>query len=545
MSAEPSVAYMQHEPRDHYTLEVLLAQHAATTPDKVCYYIDDVALTFGELHSSADTAAGALLGLGVQPGDSVALFADSCPQWLTIWLALPRIGALSVPVNTMFKGEFLAHQLRDAAASVAVVSARLLDRILELLDELPKLHTVLVLGEVADAAAPATSRVRVLSAEVLSSSDGCAITGRAVPLAWNEPASLIYTSGTTGPSKGVMVSQHYLISGAQVVVDAGNWSEPDVLFGAVPLFHGSGLLGLVLPALITGCTSVIDKQFSVSACWDRVRKYGATGMMAVGPMIMMLWSLPESDDDSRLPLQVVLAAPIPAEVHHAIEKRYGVRLTTIYGLTEAQPITVMPVTGPAVPGSAGKASPYFEVRVVDDNDEDVATGVVGEIVCRPTRPHVMFEGYRGREADTLNQMRNLWFHTGDLGRLDAQGYLFFVDRKKDAIRRRGENISSVELERSVTAHPAVQECAALPVPSELGEDDVKIAVILGDAQLTHEELMDHCVAVIPYFALPRYIEFVDRLPRNATGRVQKFLLREQGITPSTWDREAAGYVIQR
>jgi crotonobetaine/carnitine-CoA ligase len=529
----------------HHTLEGLLAQRVWATPDKVCYYLDDTPVTFAQLHNDANAAANSLLKLGVLAGDSVALFADSCAQWLAVWLALPRIGALSVPVNTMFKGDFLAHQLRDAAATVALVSARLLDRVLELVDELPELHTVVVLGEYPDASVPVTSRLRVLSAEVLSGGDEHDVAGGAGPLGWNEPASLMYTSGTTGPSKGVMVSQHYLISGAQVVVDAGGWSGHDVLYGAVPLFHGSGLLGLVLPPLVTGCTSVIDTQFSVSGCWDRVRKYGATGMMAVGPMIVMLWSLAESENDSRLPLEVVLAAPIPAELHHAIEKRYGVRLTTIYGLTEAQPITVMPVSGPAVPGSAGKASPNFEVRVVDDNDEEVATGEIGEIVCRPRRPHVMFEGYRGRDADTLRQTRNLWFHTGDFGRLDAEGYLFFVDRKKDAIRRRGENISSVELERSVAAHPGVLECAALPVPNELGEDDVKVAVILADANLTHKELMDHCVAEIPYFALPRYIEFVDQLPRNATGRVQKFLLREQAITPATWDREAAGYVIAR
>lgn len=535
-----------HRAGKHYTLEGLLDQHAAATPDKVCYYIDDTAMTFAQLQSGATAAANALLRLGVQPGDSVALFTDSCPEWLLVWLALPRIGALAVPVNTMFKGDFLAHQLRDAAATVALVSARLLDRILELVDELPELHTVLVLGDWPDASVPATSRLQVLSAEVLSSDDGhAAAGGHAAPLAWNEPASLMYTSGTTGPSKGVMVSQHYLISGAQAVVDAGSWSGDDVLYGAVPLFHGSGILGLVLPALLTGCTSVIDTQFSVSACWDRVRKYGATGMMAVGPMIMMLWSLPESEEDSRVPLRVLLAAPIPAELHYAIEKRYGVRLTTIYGLTEAQPITVMPVSGPAVPGSAGMASPNFEVSVVDDNDEQVPAGEVGEIVCRPRHPHVMFEGYRGREADTLRQTRNLWFHTGDVGRLDSEGYLFFVDRKKDAIRRRGENISSAELELSVSAHPGVLECAALPVPSELGEDDVKIVVVASDADLTHKELMDHCVAKLPYFALPRYIEFVAQLPRNATGRVQKFLLRQQGITPATWDREAAGYVIQR
>jgi len=531
-------------PPARYTLEGVLQACAQTMPDKACYVFDDVTVTFADLELRAVAAANALQQLGVQGGDSVALFADSCPEWLYAWLALPRIGALSVPVNTMFKGDFLAHQLRDSEAKLVVVSARLLDRLLELESELPRMETVLVLGDMDDNVVPGGTRLKVLSADILAHGDNRRVSN-AVPLAWNEPASLMYTSGTTGPSKGVMVSQQYLISGAIAVIEAGHWTSADILYGAVPLFHGSGLLGLVLPALISGCTSVIDKQFSVSGCWARVREVGATGMMAVGPMIMMLWSLPETEDDRTLPLNVILAAPIPAELHFAIERRYGVQLTTIYGLTEAQPLTVLPVTAQAVPGSAGKANPNFEVRVVDDQDVDLPAGEVGEIVCRPKRPHVMFEGYRGRPDDTLRQMRNLWFHTGDAGRLDAEGNLFFVDRKKDAIRRRGENISSIELEMSVARHPGVGECAALPVPSDLGEDDVKICVVRSDSELTHEVLMDHCVVNIPYFALPRYIQFVTSLPRNATGRVQKFALREDAFGRDTWDREAAGYVVRR
>lgn len=526
-----------------YTLEGALRVHAQATPEKACYIFDDAVVTFAELDRRATMAANALQELGIEQGDSVALFADSCPEWLYAWLALPRIGALSVPVNTMFKGDFLAHQLRDSDAKLAVVSDHLVERLQELESALPKLETILVLGQLDGIDAGGT-RFRVLSADVLADGN-VGEPENAVPLAWNQPASLMYTSGTTGPSKGVMVSQHYLLTGAKAVVDAGQWTSADILYGAVPLFHGSGLLGLVLPALISGCTSVIDKQFSVSGCWARVREVGATGMMAVGPMIMMLWTLPETDDDRTLPLNVILAAPIPAQLHFAIERRYGVKLTTIYGLTEAQPLTVLPVTAQAVPGSAGQANPNFELRVVDESDLNLPVGEVGEIVCRPKQPHVMFEGYRGRPEDTLRQMRNLWFHTGDAGRLDAEGNLFFVDRKKDAIRRRGENISSIELEMSVAGHPGVGECAALPVPSDLGEDDVKICIVRADSELTHEALMDHCVAKLPYFALPRYIEFVTTLPRNATGRVQKFALRENAFGGDTWDRDAAGYVVRR
>jgi crotonobetaine/carnitine-CoA ligase len=263
-------------------------------------------------------------------------------------------------------------------------------------------------------------------------------------------------------------------------------------------------------------------------------------------MVMMLWGLPPDPADAELPIRLLAAAPIPLELHRPIEERYGCRIVTGYGMTEAFPLAIQGVDTTSVPGSVGRPSPNFEVRLVDDDDREVGPGESGEIVCRPRLPHCMFEGYHGRPEATLAQLTNLWFHTGDLGRFDADGNLFFVDRKKDAIRRRGENISSFEVERAVLGHPAVAACAALAVPSPLGEDDVKVCVVVKpDAELGAAELLDHCVATMPYFAVPRYVEFVSALPLNAVGRVQKFRLREQPVNDATWDREAAGYVVAR
>ena len=217
----------------------------------------------------------------------------------------------------------------------------------------------------------------------------------------------------------------------------------------------------------------------------------------------------------------------------------------MYGMTEAFPLTIMGVEDPAVPGSAGRPNPAFEIRLFDDDDNEVASGEVGEIVCRPRRSHVMFDGYDDDPRATLDQMRNLWFHTGDLGRFDGDGNLFFVDRKKDAIRRRGENISSFEVESSIGRHPDVADVAVHAVPSPFGEDDVKACVVRASGStLGAEGLMDFCVERLPFFAVPRYIEFVDALPRNHSGRVLKFQLREAGVTESTWDREVAGYEVR-
>jgi crotonobetaine/carnitine-CoA ligase len=218
----------------------------------------------------------------------------------------------------------------------------------------------------------------------------------------------------------------------------------------------------------------------------------------------------------------------------------------MYGMTEAFPITVLGVGDDCAPGSAGVPTASWDLRLVDDDDEDVAPGAVGEIVVRPRSPHVMFEGYFHRPEATVSQLRNLWFHTGDLARRDDDGNLWFVDRKKDSVRRRGENISSFEVEAVVMSHPAVAAAAMIGVPSPLGEEDVKVCVVPAEgATLRPEDLLDHLVPRLPYFAVPRYVELVEDLPRNATGRVLKYELRKNPLTSTTWDREAAGYSVSR
>jgi len=364
-------------------------------------------------------------------------------------------------------------------------------------------------------------------------------------VAWDDVCALFYTSGTTGPSKGAALTQHYLVSAGRAVADAWDLQPHETVYGAVPLFHFSGMLGAVLSALVTGSTAVLDRWFSVSTAWDQVRRYNAVGFVGVGPMVMMLWGLPPDPADADLPIRFISAAPIPTDLWPQIEQRYDCKVVTMYGMTEAFPITVLGVRDDCAPGSAGLPTSSFELRLVDDDEHDVASGAVGEIVVRPRLPHVMFEGYHGRPEATLAQLRNLWFHTGDLARRDDAGNLWFVDRKKDAVRRRGENISSFEVEAVITAHPQVEAAAMVGVPSPLGEQDVKVFVVRSDPALTEEALLDHAAERMPYFAVPRYVEFVDDLPRNATGRVLKYQLRDQPNTDATWDREAAGYRVRR
>jgi crotonobetaine/carnitine-CoA ligase len=501
---------------EQLTVTRLLDDRVGKTPDVNALWLDDVAYTFADLERRSRAAASALLDLGVKPGESVALFLESCIELVDVWLACASIGVVSVPVNIANRADFLAHQLRDSGAVVVLTDPSTVEAVRAVAHELPVLRNVLVVGE-----------------DVLDGHPDAPRPADAKP-AWNAPACILYTSGTTGPSKGVVVTQHYLVTAARIVADAYGLTPADITYGAVPLFHFSGMLGSVLAAVVAGSSAVVDRRFSVSATWDRVRRCKATGVVAVGSMILMLWNLPETHDAK---LRLLAGAPIPAELHGGIQERYGCGIVTMYGMTEAFPLAVWNVTDDAVPGSAGRVSPLFDVRIVDDNDADVAVGDPGEIVCRPRAPHVMFEGYHHNAEATVAQWRNGWFHTGDFGRIDADGTLYFVDRKKDAMRRRGENVSSYEVEQSVLKHPAVADVAAHAVPSEFGEDDVKICVVTREP-VTHEALFEHCAERMPRYAVPRYIELVEDLPRNAVGRVLKYVLRERGVTAQTWDREA-------
>jgi crotonobetaine/carnitine-CoA ligase len=342
-----------------------------------------------------------------------------------------------------------------------------------------------------------------------------------------------------------VISHQYVAAAATTMVDSWQLTAGEVLYAPLPLFHISSVASVVCP-IVAGATGLLDPVFSVHECWNRVRQYEVKGILLAGVMVNMLWNLPEDRRDAQLPLRFISAAPIPRGLHRKIEERYGLTVLTSYGMTEALPMTLYGLGDEVREGATGRAQPNFEVLVLDEDDQPVDPGVVGQICCRPRAPHVMFDGYFGRSETTVERWRNLWFHTGDMGRMDADGHLTFVDRDKDAIRRRGENISSFEVEQTLLRHSAIAEAAAIAVPSELGEDDVKVVVSLKpDAALEIAELMDYCVDHLPYFAVPRYVELMESLPMNPTGKVLKAELRAGGVTASTWDREEAGYSVRR
>lgn len=512
---------------DGFTVPAVLDRRAEQHPDRVMMSIAGVDVTFEQMRRQSRAAANILSGLGVGRGDCVALFTATCPEWVYFWLGAARIGAVSAAVNAANKGDFLLHTLELSRAKVILTDAERAPRVDEVAGRLDAVTDVVVLDDSLTEA--------LLSTPVHPVSDS--------PAGEADVGVLFYTSGTTGPSKAVATTWHYLFSVAATVASAWEFGAGEVLWTAMPLFHLSAAPSVLAPMLVGG-TTVLAKAFHPAEVWDEIRAHGAIGFAGAGAMVSMLQNLPADARDAQLPLRFISAAPIDAASYRDIEKRYGCRIVTMYGLTEAFPIALKAVADEGVPGTSGRPNPDFDVRIIDERGDPLPPGAVGEIACRPKRAHVMSEGYvsEGLRVDPHPE----WFRTGDLGRLDADQNLTYVDRVKDSLRRRGENVSSAEVEAVVMRHPAVFEAAAVGVPSELGEDDILLVVTLRPgATLECAELLDFCAARMPYFCVPRYVEVVDELPKNIVGRIRKDLLRNQGVNPDAWDREKEGYIVAR
>jgi carnitine-CoA ligase len=512
---------------DRFTVPAVLDLRAEQYPDRVMMSIAGVDVTFEQMRQRSCAAANVLGDLGVGRGDRVALFTATCPEWVYFWLGAARIGAVSAAVNAANKGDFLLHTLRLSRARVILTDAERRARVDEVADRLETVTDVVVQGDSLD---------RALARGAVDTPADESVEVGAL-------GSLFYTSGTTGPSKAVATTWHYLFSVAATAASAWEFRPGEALWSAMPLFHLSAA-PIVLAPMLVGGTTVLAKAFHPGEVWDDVRARGAIGFVGAGAMVSMLQNLPADPRDAELPLRFISAAPIAAESYRDIENRYGCRIVTMYGLTEAFPIAVKGVADDGVPGTSGKPNPDFDVRIVDDACNPLPPGAVGEIACRARRPHVMSEGYVSEDSRVAPHPE--WFRTGDLGRLDADQNLTYVDRIKDSLRRRGENVSSVEVESVVMSHPGVAEAAAVAVPSELGEDDILVVVTLRPgATLDCAELLDFCAARMPYFCVPRFVETVSELPKNVIGRVRKDLLRSRGLKVTAWDREKYGYVVSR
>jgi carnitine-CoA ligase len=491
--------------------------------------------SYAQLHDQVRRLAGGLQACGVERGDTVAIMLPNGLELVTAWFASNFLGAVEVPINLHDRGIFLAHVLSDSAARLLIIDQSILAEFEAIRDQAPLISTVIVVG---GAAASHLGDITVLGYEEVAT--GWSPTDL-VRLDHRDLMAVLYTSGTSGPAKGVMMSYAHACVSIWPYIEAVELTESDVSFICLPLFHSNAQVMQLLSTLLLGARASIWPGFNVSLWMDQIRSVGATVTNTLGVMCQSLFQQPPDDRDRDNPLRVVQTIPAPASVVRDFEDRFAVRCVDGYGLTDAAILSFRRAGEPLAPGSSGRPLETFDLVVADpETDEPVPTGTIGEILVRPRIPFGFMSGYWRNPEATLQAWRNLWFHTGDAGYLDPAGLLYFHDRLKDVIRVRGENVSSSMIEAAVRAHPAVAECAAVAVPGATGDDDIKVCVVLTAGwSVAPEELIAYCTPQMPYFAIPTYIEFHSTLPKTATDKIRKVLLRGKTPGVQTWNRRAA------
>lgn len=521
--------------REDCVLRPLVDRWASETPNRVFVKFDDGGeWTYALLRKLVVKSGIGFEALGVERGDHVLSWLPNGPEALRVFFGLNYIGAVYVPINTAYKGRLLEHVIENSDAKVMVAHADLVGRLEEV--DLAKLERVVVGGK-----PPALRGLEMLGFSVLDASDG-ALRPLSRPIEPWDTQSIIYTSGTTGPSKGVLSS--YLHNYTSFGPESWAFIGPEDRFMInLPMFHIGGSF-ISYAMLCRGGSISMVRAFDTDTFWRSVRETESTAVFLLGVMGSFLTKCPPTAEDRDHPLRLAFLVPL-SENSEEFSRRFGIDVYTLFNMTEIS-TPVISEANPKKAGSCGKARTGVEVRLVDENDCEVPVGEVGEMIVRTDRPWAMNHGYYKNAEATVGAWRNGWFHTGDAFRKDAEGSFYFVDRTKDAIRRRGENISSFELETEVTAHPGIREAAAIPVPSELGEDDVMVVVAPAPgATVEPAALLEFLEARMAYFMVPRYVRVLPELPKTPTAKVLKHVLREAGITEDTWDREAEGVRVKR
>ena len=510
------------------TLPNLLLRQAERHGDKPLASAGEIRWTYAETAAAAGRVAGMLRAAGIGPGERVAIICSNRMEFLGLLLGCGWLGAVAVPINVASRGPQLQHLLSNSGARLLEMEAEYAENLLMLDPSALALEAIWTIGP----------RGKLRFGSIVPSE--IPLQHEAIPPATMEPSDLVmilYTSGTTGPSKGVCCPHaQYFWWGVNSAALLGIQSD-DILCTSLPLFH-TNAINTFYQALLTGACVRYEKRFSASGFFSALVRHRATATYLLGAMVPILLSRPESAEEHAHTTRVALAPGVPAQFHEPFMRRTGIRLLDGWGSTETNFVLGTTIERQK-PGLMGPVCEGFEARVVDDQDNAVPDGVAGELIVRADDPFAFSSGYFGIPEKTVDAWRNLWFHTGDRVVRQTDGHFRFIDRLKDAIRRRGENISSFEVEQVLLSHPAVANAAVFPVRSSLAEDEVMAALVLHSGRaLLPADLVAYCAPRLPYFAVPRYIEFMSELPTTENGKVQKYKLRERGVTAQTWDAGA-------
>ncbi len=526
------------EPNEEYhDLATLVRAKAAKNGRRPALRFEGRTVSYDELDRRSERVAAGLRQAGVAPGERVAAFLFNTPEFPFLWFGVAKAGAVLVPLNTGLKGEILRYELGDSAPRAIVVDPRLWPVYAPLREALriPREYVAAVPPD----GTPAPTGVPGF--ETLDAEPDVERPPAPRP---DAPASVMYTSGTTGPPKGAVIPHQKLITTPTEIARRSQLAPDSVLFTGLPLFHCNAQEMTALTAILHDLTAAFDERFHASRYWEIAAAFGATHVSLLIAMVNILFKQPERPTDRSHGVRTALTAGATRELWPAFERRFGLTIVELYGMTECGCTTLMNPPGAIRLGSIGTPLGFVEADVVDDDDRPVGPGVRGELVVRPRAPYTMFLGYLNQPGKTVEAWRNLWFHTGDTVTRDADGYYYFVDRKKDIIRRRGENLAPYDVESALNRHPAVFESVVVGVPSPLGEEDVKAYVqARPGASVEAKELFEFCARELPFFMVPRFLEFVDEIPKTANQKSQRYLLRERrgGVE---YDREQLGVVVR-
>lgn len=527
--------------RSEWALPTVLRHQAAKRPNSIWLDAPEegTVWTFEEMLAAAETIGLNLLANGAVQGDRVVLVANNSSQFIRTWLGTAVAGLVEVPINTAYERDFLAHQVRIVQAKLAVIDDVFAERFVAIAEAASEISKFWVIDTGQQGNAIALLHERGWEAAPWEELETL-VEGVLPEVCPQDLASVLFTSGTTGPSKGVAMPHAQMYFFADECVSLVRLTPADTWMAVTPLFHGNAQFMAAYPTLVAGARFVVRSRFSASRWIDQIRDSRVTVTNLIGVMMDFIWKQETRPDDSENPLRCVFAAPTASSIVAPMRERFGIEaFVEVFGLTETSAPIISPYGEDRPAGAAGLAADeWFDVALVDpETDEEVSVGAVGELVIRPKVPFICSMGYFNMPEQTVRAWRNLWFHTGDALRRDDQGWFYFVDRFKDALRRRGENISSYEVETAILSHAAVIECAVIAVPasSEAGEDEVMAYVVTQD-ETTAASVWQWCDERIPSFAVPRYLRFVDELPKTPSQRVQKARLRAAGVTGDTHDR---------
>lgn len=508
-----------------------LRRAAAEVPDRPFIRMAAGEWTYRQCDEESDRLAAGLHAQGVKPGDRVTLMLPNCIELALLWFALAKLGAVAAPVNTAFRGAALAGAVNLVQSRLAIVHASLHEAWAQVQADLNTVRSVFVLGN--DVSEDCMSYALLRGVEPTPAS----LPRPEVP--FDALCLLLYTSGTTGRSKAAMIPHRFVLAQARIFIEGLELRGDDVLYCPYPMFHLDATVMTIAPALLLRGVAALGERFSVSRYWDEMRALQGTVFDFMGATITLLWKQPPTLRDRDHRARLGWGVPLPAFAPQ-FEERFGCRLVELYGSTEAGGVMFTPLHAPRRMGSCGQPAAAFSVRLTDSEGFEVPVGEPGELLIRPQEPSLLMQGYYGMPEATLEAFQDLWFHTGDVLRQDADGWFYFVGRRKDMVRRRGENIACAEVEMGIETHPDVLECAVYGVPSDLSEEEVMACVVpRPGAALTPAALAAHCAGQMARFMVPRYLRFATALPRTPTDKIEKFRLQAEGITPDTWDREAS------